>query len=45
MKFSDFSDIFLKFDKWGGWNFKKPVNIGNEWKERHECWYNIDAQS
>ena len=21
----------------GGWNFKKSVNIGNEWKKRHKC--------
>ena len=20
-----------------GWNFKKSVNIGNEWKKRHKC--------
>ena len=37
--------IFLKFNKRRGqnkqgegrWNFKKPVNIGNEWKKRRKC--------
>ena len=23
-------------NKWA-WNFKKSVNIGNEWKKRHKC--------
>ena len=21
----------------GGWNFKKPNNIGNEWKKSYKC--------
>ena len=24
-------------NKEGNWNFKKFVDIGNEWKNRHEC--------
>ena len=24
-------------NKEGDWNFKKIVDIGNEWKNRHEC--------
>ena len=31
----------VKINKGGGgegrWNFKKPVNIGNEWKKRRKC--------
>ena len=36
-------EIFVKFNKRGGsnkqgdWNFKKSVNIGNQWKKRHKC--------
>ena len=27
----------VKINVGGGWNFNKSVNIGNEWKNRHEC--------
>ena len=38
------SKIFLKLNKQvGGWNFKKSVNVGDEWKNRQM--FNIDAQS
>ena len=30
-------EIFVKFNKQGGRNFKKSVNIGNERKKRHKC--------
>ena len=31
------SNIFAKFDKQGGRNLNKFVNIANEWKKRHKC--------
>ena len=31
------SEIFVKFNKREGRNFKKSVNIGNEWKKRRKC--------
>ena len=40
-------EIFVKIKRAGGWggvkingggrNFKISINIGNEWKKRHEC--------